>query len=116
MRKVTAIAQMKTVTDNRGGPRQRTSLGRPPSGQGGAKATITVRVPISTQRRGVRKLVVSPPGEPAWAPRRPRIDDTLIKAIARAHRWNRMLEQGEYASVTELATADDVTESYLARV
>lgn len=116
MRRPVTTSQLKTVADNRGGPRKPASFGRPASGQGAGKSIITVRVPMSTQQRGVRKLVVSPPGEPEWAPRRPRIDDTLIKAIARAHRWNRILEQGEYASVTELANAEDVTESYLARV
>jgi hypothetical protein len=44
------------------------------------------------------------------------MDDTLIKALARAHRWNRMLEGGEYVSMTELAKAEGVTESYLARI
>jgi hypothetical protein len=45
-----------------------------------------------------------------------RVDSTLIKAIARAHRWNNMLESGSYASLAELAAAERINASYLARV
>jgi hypothetical protein len=40
----------------------------------------------------------------------------MVKAIARAHRWRRMLESGEYASVTELAAAEKINQSYVCRV
>jgi len=33
------------------------------------------------------------------------VDSTLIKALARAHRWERMLDDGRYGSVSELAAA-----------
>ncbi len=44
------------------------------------------------------------------------IDSALVKAIARAHRWQRMLESGEYGSITELAAAEKINPSYLCRV
>jgi hypothetical protein len=40
----------------------------------------------------------------------------LIKAIARAHRWKQMMESCTYASVTELAAAEEINQSYLCRV
>ncbi len=42
--------------------------------------------------------------------------DLVGKAIARAHRWKRMLETGPYTSLRELAAAEKINESYLARV
>ena len=48
--------------------------------------------------------------------RRSGVDNTLVKAIARAHRWQRMLEGGEYGSIAELAAAERINPSYLARV
>ena len=39
---------------------------------------------------------------------------TLVKALARAHRWQ--LESGDYASIAELAVAEKINPSYLARV
>jgi hypothetical protein len=44
------------------------------------------------------------------------VDGTLVKALARAHRWQGMLEGGEYGSIEELAKAECITPSYLARL
>jgi hypothetical protein len=77
--------------------------------------TIIVFVPMTWRRRGGRKIIVAPPGCDAWAPP-PRIDDTLVKALARAHRWQRMLESGEYGTLAELADAERISRSYVCRV
>jgi hypothetical protein len=79
-------------------------------------ATLTVSLPLQFTRRGGRKQVVMPEGQSAPVRGRARIDSTLVKAIARAHRWQRMLESGAYASIAELASADRINPSYLARV
>jgi hypothetical protein len=63
--------------------------------------------------RGGRKTILS---DAAPAPPQPRIDNALLKAFARAHRWRRMIESGEYASIAELAKAEGVNESYACRV
>ena len=39
-----------------------------------------------------------------------------MKALARAHRWNRLLESGRYGSATELAAAEKINPSYVSRV
>lgn len=77
---------------------------------------ITVRVPLEIRRRGGRKLVVAPDGSVTGAaPPRTRADPALVKALARAHRWKRLLESGRYGSLTELAAAEKIDRSYLAR-
>lgn len=76
--------------------------------------TLTVRVPLAHRKRGGRKLVVAPDGG-AWASARPRIDNALVKALARAHRWRRMLESGVYATVEEIAQAQRINASYFGR-
>lgn len=65
---------------------------------------------------GGRKYVVTPTGATSWIPTPPRIDNTLVKAIVRAHRWRDMLESGGYATVRDLAKAKTINESYLGRV
>ena len=45
-----------------------------------------------------------------------RHDITLIKAVARAFRWLRMLETGRFATITELAAAEKINASYVARI
>ena len=77
--------------------------------------TLTIRVPLTLRKRGGRKQVVSPEGA-CWGQPRPRVDNTMVKAIARAHRWKRLMESGRFASVTELAAAEKINQSYLCRV
>lgn len=77
--------------------------------------TLTVRVPLAIKKRGGRKLIVAPDGAP-WTPPRARINNTMIKAIARAYRWKRLLENGQYASIAELAAVEKINESYVCRV
>src|SRR5918995_563112 len=78
---------------------------------------ITVRVPLAIRRRGGRKLVVTPDGgsAPGATPTRTRADPALVKALARAHRWKRLLESGRYGSLAELAVAERIDRSYLGR-
>ena len=79
--------------------------------------TVTVRVPISIRRRGGRKLVLAPDGTKlAAAPVHRQVDSAMVKAIARAFRWREMLENGEYATVREIAAAEKINETYVGRV
>ena len=77
--------------------------------------TLTVRVPFTIRKRGGRKLAIAADGS-TLAPPRPRIDNTLVKALARAHRWNKLLEDGRYGSAAELAAAEKINPSYVSRV
>ncbi len=74
-------------------------------------ASITVRVPLTIRRRPGRKTVVTPEGAATSAPAR--ADPALVKALARAHRWQRMLEEGRYASISEMAAAERIERGYL---
>ena len=79
--------------------------------------TVTVRVPISFKKRGGRRLVIGPDGIDITAvPIRRRIDDVMIKAIARAFRWREMLENGTHATIAEIANEEKINESYVGRV
>lgn len=77
---------------------------------------ITIHVPLTFRRRGGRKLVISPAGQEQWAPPRPRIDKPLVKALVRAFRWKEMLEEGQFATVNELAKAENMNSSYVSHV
>ena len=77
--------------------------------------TLTVRVPFTIRKRGDRKLAIAADGS-TLAPPWPRIDDTIVKALARAHRWNRLLESGRYGSAADLAAAEKINPSYVRRI
>ena len=73
---------------------------------------ITIQVPFRVVKRGGRKEVHLPDG----ATHSRRTDHTLVKALARAFRWKRMLESGEFASISELAEREGIAFTYMARV
>lgn len=70
---------------------------------------MKLHVPFCIVKRGGRKEMQIPEG--AVQPRR--TDSTLVKALARAFRWKRMLESGELATIAELAEREGVAPSYL---
>ncbi len=74
---------------------------------------LNVHVPIRFARRGGRKEVQLPPDSPV---QRARIDNTMVKAIARAFRWQAMLEDGTHATLQDLASAEKINPSYVSRV
>lgn len=78
--------------------------------------TIIVRIPMTWKRLGGRKAIVAPDGSAAWAPAKPRPDETLIRALARAHRWKGMLDECRYRSAGELADTEGVTRSFVNRL
>jgi ParB-like chromosome segregation protein Spo0J len=77
--------------------------------------TLTIRIPMRLQRRGGRKLIMTPEGA-AMPTLKPRPDETLIKALVRAHRWRRRIESGRAKSITDLAEQEGVTDAYVCRL
>uniref|UniRef100_UPI004047F4ED hypothetical protein n=1 Tax=Yoonia sp. TaxID=2212373 RepID=UPI004047F4ED len=76
------------------------------------RETITVHVPFRIVKRGGRRVMQLPPGTLAQR----KMDNTLVKALARAFRWKRMLDSGEYTTIAELAVGETTAPSYLTRV
>jgi hypothetical protein len=74
--------------------------------------TVTLHVPFRVVKRGGRKEMQLPEG----AAQPPRTDSTLVKALARAFRWKRMLESGDFATIAELAEREGIASSYMTRV
>jgi hypothetical protein len=77
-----------------------------------APETVTVQVPFRIAQRGGRREIVPPPGAPVQR----RTDNTLVKALARAFRWKKMLESGDYATIGDLARKEGIAPSYMTRV
>ena len=76
--------------------------------------TITVHIPLTFPRRGGQKRVVTPDGA-AWAPR-PCVDNAMVKALARAFRWRKLLDEGVYATIEELAKSKGIAKTYVSQV
>jgi hypothetical protein len=78
---------------------------------------ITVFIPMTwKKRRSGQKVIIAPDGDDVWAPAKARPDETLIRALARAHRWKRMLENGRCRSIAEIAEAEKIDRAYVSRL
>jgi hypothetical protein len=76
--------------------------------------TVDIRVPMEFKVRGGRKEVILPPGteaEPKAQPNRP-----LVLALARAYRWQRMIDSGEVPGVEAIAAHRGVDRAYVSRI
>ena len=71
-------------------------FGRPTLSKDGR--TLTVHIPITLRHQGGRKQVVTPEDATPWIPIATRVDNTMVKALARAHRWRDMLVNSQSAS------------------
>ena len=78
--------------------------------------TITVIVPFAIRKRGGRTLVVTPDGVTSAPAPRTRVDSALLKALARGFRWRKLLETGHFATIEEIAEAENINASYVSRL
>jgi hypothetical protein len=79
-------------------------------------STLVVRIPMRFQRRGGRKRILAPDGRELAPSSKPQPDGTLVKALARAWRWQRMLDDGVYASVSDIGETENISKSYVSRI
>jgi hypothetical protein len=99
--------------------REEIGLGRVVPGADGQ--TLDIRVPMEFKTRSGRKEIISvgspsglPPDAATTADVGPR--SPLVVALARAYRWQRMLDSGEVGSLDELAKRQGVDRSYVGRI
>lgn len=81
-----------------------------------AATSLTVRVPLAIRKQPGRKTVVRPSGLGAEATTVTRADPALVKALARAHRYQRLLEEGRYSSISELADSEKLDRGYVGQL
>ena len=78
--------------------------------------TVTVTVPFTIRKRGGRTLVITPDGVTSAPAPRTRVDSALLKALARGFRWRKLLEKGDFATIEEIAEAENINPSYVSRL
>ena len=73
--------------------------------------TLEVFIPMQLKKRGGRKEVIIPDNPEGTSQQ----NLPLVIAIARAHRWNELLETYRVGSITELAEHNGVDPAYVRR-
>jgi hypothetical protein len=74
---------------------------------------ITVRVPLKIRRRPGRKTMVSLGAGQDGRSIATKADPALLKALARAFRYQKLLDEGRYASISEMAAGEKIERGYL---
>ncbi|MGV8986063.1 MAG: hypothetical protein ACOH2H_07260 [Cypionkella sp.] len=74
---------------------------------------ITVQVPFRLVKRGGRKEMVLPEGA---TPKESSGSSTVVKALARAFRWKKMIESGAFTTIGDLAAHEKIAPTYMTRV
>jgi hypothetical protein len=77
---------------------------------------LVIRIPMRFQHRGGRKRIVAPDGTAIVATSKPQPDGTLVKALARAWRWQRQLDEEVHTSVSDIGEAEGISKSYVSRI
>jgi hypothetical protein len=99
-----ALAHWRSVSPDGGKQRDRDIIDQRQSALGDGEVLkddgvqFTLTLPVRASFRGGASLVEQVPGSDQRKP-----DTALLKAIARAHRWRQMLQDGEVASIDALA-------------
>jgi hypothetical protein len=78
--------------------------------------SITVHVPLAVRPRPGRKTIVRPAGSVQATSIQAHADPAMVKALARAFRWKRLLEDGRYASISEIAAAEKIDRGYVGSI
>lgn len=78
--------------------------------------STTITVPFTIRKRGGRRLILTPDGSVAAPTTRARPDSALMKALGRGFRWQKMLREGDYQTLEEIAKAENINPSYVSRL
>ncbi len=70
-------------------------------------------IPMRVKRRGFKKIVISPGADGVPARNESRKDSPLIKAVARAFHWQRLLDTGDVQDSTELARREKLDKTFV---
>lgn len=66
---------------------------------------VRVHVPMTFRKRSGRKEIIVPDGADNAQDSRPDYHEAMVVAISRAHRWKKLLDDGRYGSIAEMARA-----------
>lgn len=77
---------------------------------------IVVSVPLTMKKRNGRKEIIVPGGLSAETLLRANHQEALVIALARAFRWKKLLDDGKFQSITQLAEVVGLDVSFAARI
>ncbi len=77
---------------------------------------VSINVPMTFKKRGGRKVIVLPDGTQGNPAPKATIDNAMVKALARAFRWQKLLENGTYGCIEDVARGERIGASFVSRI
>ena len=77
---------------------------------------FSTEIPMSFRKRGGKAVIMLPNGERAIERGEALIDNSMVKLVARGHRWHRKLFDGTHASIEDLAKSENISASFVSRI
>lgn len=78
--------------------------------------SVVVQVPVKFKRHGVRRLIIAPETTDDQTLSASNVPDpVLVAALVRAHRWQRMIEDGLIGNIERLAEKEGISSTFISR-
>ena len=77
---------------------------------------MVVHIPMRLGKQRGRKRILAPDGAELTPVAHPQPDTVLVKALARAWRWQKLLDKGVYSSLTDISETEKINRSYVSRI
>jgi len=77
---------------------------------------MVLEIPINFKKRHRRKMITAPDGSDLISNENTNFDETLIKAITRAHKWQTMIDNGKARSIRDVAEREGIPSGYACKI
>ena len=77
---------------------------------------IVLSVPLTMKKRNGRREIIVPGAFSGETVLQANHQEALVIALARAHRWKKLLDDGRFKSITDIAEAVGLDVSFAARI
>ena len=77
---------------------------------------VSINVPMTFRRRGGRKLIITPDGTVGNPTSQPVANNAVVAALARAFRWRKLLNDGVYVNLEDIARKEKLCPPFVSRV
>ncbi len=78
--------------------------------------TPTTEIAMNFYRRGVKTIIIKPDGSRVLERKEAKVDNSMVKAIARGFRWQRMMLDGVYNTIYDIAEKENISPSFVSRI
>lgn len=77
---------------------------------------MVLEIPVNFKKRHRRKMITAPDGKDLISNENTNFDETLIKAVTRAHKWQNMIDNGKARSIRDVAEREGIPSGYACKI